>query len=281
MDIQAVEKMVAKIKANLFKKSNSYALGMFKSHFRGKGLQFKEHQIYNYGDEVRFIDWKLVAKTGVPFIKTFEEERNLVVTVIIDAQSTMLYGFQGISKLQAACEICCLLFLLSQRTKDKIKVVLLADKVIEVPTNFGDKGMVNFLSILQRHNLISNNGLINNKYYYSQQLSMDEKLQALKANLRTHRETVVISDFQDFIPRSEVDKILSGRNIHLFQISSPIDEATDHPYTLAIGAGIGGKQCLRGQISSHVNHQKLLRGRNLRRLRVEDRYLEHFVREMI
>ncbi len=64
MNIVEIEKTVAKIQTHLFKNSNSYAIGMLKSHFRGAGIQFKEHQVYCHGDDVRFIDWKLSAKTS-------------------------------------------------------------------------------------------------------------------------------------------------------------------------------------------------------------------------
>ncbi len=107
MDIHAVRRAVSKIKGGLFKNSNSQAIGMLKSHFKGTGLQFKEHQVYMPGDEVRFIDWKMLAKTAHPYVKTFEEERNVEIVVAIDASPSMLYGHKGISKLQAAIEICC------------------------------------------------------------------------------------------------------------------------------------------------------------------------------
>ena len=281
MDIEAVKKIVTKIKVNLFRKSNNYALGMFKSHYRGKGLQFKEHQVYNYGDEVRFIDWKLVAKTGVPFIKTFEEERNLVVNVIIDAQKTMLYGVKGISKFQAACEICCLIFLLSQRTRDKIKVVLLADKIIEVPINWGEKGMIYFLSTLQKNNLMSKDGNINNYYVYEKELSNGDKLQTIKAHLRNKRETVIISDFQDFIDCSELSKLFISRNVHCFQLSSPIDEAVVNPFTKNLRNGNNSQRAAMGAISSPVNSNTALRGKHIKKLKLEERYLDNFVREMI
>ena len=89
MNIIEVRKIVGQIKTQLFKQSNSFSIGMLKSHFRGSGLQFKEHRQYTHGDDVRFIDWKILAKTGEPFIKTFEEERNVQIAVVIDAAFCM------------------------------------------------------------------------------------------------------------------------------------------------------------------------------------------------
>ena len=84
MNLVEIEKVVGKLQNQLFKKANHYSVGAFKSHFRGAGLQFREHQIYNPGDDVRFIDWKLSAKSvGKTYVKTFEEDRNVEVVVVI------------------------------------------------------------------------------------------------------------------------------------------------------------------------------------------------------
>ena len=85
MDITKVRKTVGKFKASLFKKANSHTIGMLKTNYRGTGLQFKEHQVYNFGDDVRFIDWKILAKTNQPYVRTFNEERNVEIVVVIDA----------------------------------------------------------------------------------------------------------------------------------------------------------------------------------------------------
>lgn len=88
---------------------------MLKTNIKGTGLQFKEHQVYNFGDDIRFIDWKILAKTSHPYVKTFNEERNVEIVVVIDASTTMMTGYNGVSKLQAAIEICCLLYLLAKK----------------------------------------------------------------------------------------------------------------------------------------------------------------------
>ena len=114
---------------------------MLKSHFRGAGLQFKEHQVYNPGDDVRFIDWKLSAKTNTTFIKTFEEERNIEIYSILDLSESLLTGYKNVSKLQAAIEITCLLYLLAEKTKDNIIPVIFTDKAQILPVSSGRAGI--------------------------------------------------------------------------------------------------------------------------------------------
>jgi uncharacterized protein (DUF58 family) len=143
MNLKEVEKVVAGIQSQLFKNSNSYAIGMLKSHFKGTGLQFKEHQVYVPGDDVRFMDWKLSAKTRTSYIKTFEEERNIEITVLLDITLSMFTGYKGVSKFQAAIELTCLLYLLAKETGDKVQVILWVDREVSLPLKSGKRGLFN------------------------------------------------------------------------------------------------------------------------------------------
>ena len=195
MNIIEVRKIVGEIKTQLFKQSNSFSIGMLKSHFRGSGLQFKEHRQYTHGDDVRFIDWKILAKTGDPFIKTFEEERNVQIAVVIDAGPSMLYGWDGISKLQAALEITCMLYLLAAETNDSIHALIISDQIIDIPSNSGEKGIISLISTLTKHNIINSNGdlILSMKDTYTP--AADREM-ALKKHLARNREIVVLSDWQ-------------------------------------------------------------------------------------
>ena len=85
-----------------------------------QGLQFKEHQIYCHGDDVRFIDWKLYARTNTPYIKTFEEERNVEIIIFIDLSLSMLMGHRGIDKASGSNQYCMLNFIYWQ---EKLTIV--------------------------------------------------------------------------------------------------------------------------------------------------------------
>ena len=99
MNLKEIEKVVGNIQEHLFRNSNSFSIGMLRSHFKGAGLQFKEHQVYAPGDDVRFIDWKLSAKTNTTFVKTFEEERNVEIHIFLDIyiQEKRNYGIKYFS----------------------------------------------------------------------------------------------------------------------------------------------------------------------------------------
>ena len=167
MDLKSVERTVAKIKNSLFKNSNSFSIGMLKSKFRGTGLQFKEHQVYSHGDDVRFIDWKILAKTSNPYIKTFEEERNVEIVVVIDATETMMTGYNGVSKLQASVELCCLLYLLAKESGDYVHAVIVSDRVTSLRRASGEAGVISLVSALERDELMNSRGNINIGRQYS------------------------------------------------------------------------------------------------------------------
>ena len=180
MNLKEVERVVGSIQTQLFKNSNSFSVGMLKSHFKGAGLQFKEHQVYNPGDDVRFIDWKLSAKTNTTFVKTFEEERNVEIHIFLDLSETMLTGFKGVSKLQASIELTCLLYLLADKSKDRVSVIIVHEKPVILPLASGHEGIVLFISQLQKIGVLNHKGKVNFDYDFNQNHDENKKLGLLK-----------------------------------------------------------------------------------------------------
>jgi uncharacterized protein (DUF58 family) len=282
MNITEVKKVVSQIKASLFKNSNSYSIGMLKSHFRGTGLQFKEHRVYAAGDEVRFIDWKLLAKTSVPHIKTFEEERNVEIVVVLDASMSMLNGYKGVSKLQAGIELICLLYLLSQETKDYIHVIILKDEIINVPKKSGEEGIIQFVSLLEKHEIINSEGKLGIDVEYSEVITSENLYREVSKHLGKNKEIVLFSDFNDFLEGEDLNRLLYRRNVHAFQLLSPLDEAETIPYMLHTRSSqVNKKGNLKKTNMFKPIEEKFKLGKKVKKIRIKDRYLETFVREMI
>lgn len=280
MNITEVRKVVGKIKANLFKNANSHSIGMLKTNFRGTGLQFKEHQVYSFGDDIRFIDWKILAKTSHPYVKTFNEERNVEIVVVVDATSTMLSGYNGVSKLQAAIEICCLLYLLAKDTNDLVHALIVSDEIIHVPKKSGEAGITHFISTLEEKNILNEHGQVNIDREFGDGADNLLKYQSVMKHLNRKREIVLLSDFNDFIDLAVLKKILFRTNVHCFQLLAPIDEAQTLPYSLFASSrkserGSVGKYDLSGK--KELSHEL---GKKIRRIRIKDKYLENFVKEM-
>ena len=279
MNLQEVRRLVGSIKSSLFKNSNSFSIGMLKSHFKGSGLQFKEHMVYSHGDDVRFIDWKVSAKTQNTFIKTFEEERNVEIVVVLDLSPSMFMGYKGVSKIQAALEICCLLFLLSSETNDYVQVIIAGKTIENLPKSTGEKGIALLLSKLEKINVLDKSGKVNLSYPYENDAPSEEIFQNMMKYLRKNKEVVFLSDFVEFTNLEELKKMSYRKHIHCFRILSPLDEAQGQSYEIFTSAK-NTRQMSKVHKNSVDEIEDAL-GKRIKKLRVQERYLESFIKEMM
>ncbi len=103
--------------------------GEYQSVFKGTGMEFREVREYVPGVDVRTIDWNVTARTGDPFVKLFEEERELTVILAVDMSRSGWFGAQGNSKIEIAAELCGVLAFSAIANKDKVGLVLFSDHV--------------------------------------------------------------------------------------------------------------------------------------------------------
>ena len=281
MNIGEIRKVVSSIKTNLFKNSSGQAVGMLKSHFKGTGLRFKDHQIYVHGDDIRFINWKIFAKTSIPYIKTFEEERNLEIVVLIDASPTMLSGWKNVSKLQASMEICCLLYLLAKETGDRVHPIIIADEIWDLLPGTGEKGIIGMISSMSSKNILNSKGDVNISYEYNRLVQQEKKISIIVEHLKKRRELIVLSDLNDFLDNSLLKKIIYRPNLHCFKIQSPLDRAVNFPFSMFAKRTIGniGGEFLSIATKESLKLQSPIEKR-LKLLNVDERYLENFVKKI-
>lgn len=103
--------------------------GSYHSAFKGRGMSFSEVREYQYGDDVRNIDWNVTARFNNPFIKVFEEERELNVMLLIDVSQSTFFGSSIKSKIQLITEIAATIAFSAIRNNDKVGVLFFSDKV--------------------------------------------------------------------------------------------------------------------------------------------------------
>ncbi|MCP4292896.1 MAG: DUF58 domain-containing protein [bacterium] len=103
--------------------------GEYHSVFKGTGMEFREVREYVPGDDVRSIDWNVTARTGDPFVKLFEEERELTVILAVDMSRSGWFGGHERSKIEIAAELCGVLAFSAISNKDKVGLVLFSDRV--------------------------------------------------------------------------------------------------------------------------------------------------------
>jgi uncharacterized protein (DUF58 family) len=122
-------KKVRKIEIKTRGLSKHIFSGEYHSAFKGRGMSFSEVRAYQYGDDVRNIDWNVTARTGDPFIKIFEEERELTVMLLIDVSKSSAFGTVNQFKQGVITEIAAVLSFSAIQNNDKVGVVFFSDKV--------------------------------------------------------------------------------------------------------------------------------------------------------
>lgn len=103
--------------------------GQYKSVFRGSGIEFEEVREYSPGDEVKSIDWKVSARLGRPYIKRYREERELVVTLLVDMSASENFGTTENLKRETAAEVAAVLAFSAIKNNDLVGVILFTDRV--------------------------------------------------------------------------------------------------------------------------------------------------------
>lgn len=103
--------------------------GEYQSAFKGRGMTFSEVRDYHFGDEVRTIDWNVTARFNEPYVKVFDEERELTVMLIIDVSGSENFGTQEKTKKDLALEIAALLSFSAITNNDKVGAIFVSDKV--------------------------------------------------------------------------------------------------------------------------------------------------------
>lgn len=111
-----------------------FIVGLHKSPYHGFSIEFSEHRPYTFGDEIKFIDWKLLAKTDKLYIKQFEEETNLKSYILFDKSSSMKYGSKDLTKFEYAKTICACLSYLMIKQQDAVGLTTFDKKIdISIP----------------------------------------------------------------------------------------------------------------------------------------------------
>lgn len=130
-DIKELMAKVGKIRILTNRLIDDQLSGDYHSSFKGQGVEFDEVRPYTPGDDVRTIDWNVTARTGMPFIKRFSEERELTILFLVDVSGSQSYGSKSRSKMELAAEVTALLALTAIRNQDKIGLVLFSDKIVK------------------------------------------------------------------------------------------------------------------------------------------------------
>ena len=140
MDAKELLKKVRKIEIKSRGLSQNIFAGEYHSAFKGRGMMFSEVREYQYGDDIRDIDWNVTARHNHPYVKVYEEERELTVMLLVDMSASRLFGAVGVEKREMIAEIAATLAFSATQNNDKIGALFFTDKVeIFIPPKKGKK----------------------------------------------------------------------------------------------------------------------------------------------
>ena len=140
METSEIIKKVRKIEIKTRGLSSNIFAGQYHSAFKGRGMAFSEVREYQFGDDVRDIDWNVTARFHRPYVKVFEEERELTVMLLIDVSGSLDFGTQKQLKRDMVTEIAATLAFSAIQNNDKIGVVFFSDKIEKyIPPKKGRK----------------------------------------------------------------------------------------------------------------------------------------------
>ncbi|NWJ50100.1 MAG: DUF58 domain-containing protein [Bacteroidetes bacterium] len=186
METTDILKKVRKIEIKTRGLSRQIFSGQYHSAFKGKGMAFSEVREYQYGDDIRNIDWNVTARFNHPFVKVFEEERELTVMLLIDVSGSNFFGTRSKLKEEQMTEIAAVLAFSAINNNDKVGVIFFSDKVEKfIPPK---KGSSHILRIIRE--------LIDFKPE-SNKTDISVALRYLTNAIKKRCTTFVISDFID------------------------------------------------------------------------------------
>lgn len=186
MDTKEILKKVRKIEIKTRRLSDHIFSGEYHSSFKGRGMTFSEVRQYQYGDDVRSIDWNVTARYNEPYVKVFEEERELTMMLMVDVSGSELFGTQTYFKKDIITEIAATLAFSAIQNNDKVGLLLFSDEVeLFIPPK---KGKSHVLRIIRELIEFSPK---------SKKTSINEALKYLSSVLKKKAIVFILSDFMD------------------------------------------------------------------------------------
>lgn len=132
MEVTDIVKKVKQIEIRTKRRTDAMLMGQYHSAFKGQGMTFSEVRQYQFGDDIRRIDWNKTARFREPYVKVMEEERELTVMLMVDISASMDFGTQNELKREYVAEICATLGFSAVANNDKVGLILFSNKIHKV-----------------------------------------------------------------------------------------------------------------------------------------------------
>ena len=213
METKELLKKVRKIEIKTRRLSNHIFSGEYHSHFKGRGMTFSEVRKYQFGDDIRDIDWNVTAKLNEPHIKIFEEERELTMMLLVDVSKSESFGTRIQQKRDLITELCAVLSFSAIQNNDKVGVVFFTDQIeLFIPPK---KGKSHILRIIRELIEFKPKGTGTN---------ISEAFKFLSSVIKKRSIVFTLSDFQDEAYDKNLKIASSKHDLTAIRIIDPAEE---------------------------------------------------------
>ena len=203
-------KKVRKLEIKTRRKVDATFAGEYHSAFKGQGLEFDEVRLYQYGDDIRSIDWNVTAKSGDVYIKKFKEEREQTMFVLFDISGSEEFGREDENKLQIGTEIAAILAFSAMKNNDKIGLATFTDRIERFYQP--RKGRSHILSVIR--------GLLQHKMR-SNKTNIGAAIEWVSRILKRKSIFILISDFLDENYETAVKHLARKHEVILIRLFNP------------------------------------------------------------
>jgi len=194
MDTKELLKKVRKIEIKTRRLSDHIFSGEYHTSFKGRGMTFSEVRQYQFGDDIRAIDWNVTARYNEPYIKVFEEERELTMMLMVDISGSESFGTKNQTKNEIVTEIAATMAFSATQNNDKIGLILFSDEIeLYIPPKKGKSHVLRIIRELIEFSPKSNKTNIS---------------QALKFLSGTQKKKAIVFMISDFITDDDYEKTL-------------------------------------------------------------------------
>ncbi|AOW21297.1 DUF58 domain-containing protein [Urechidicola croceus] len=241
MDTKEILKKVRKIEIKTRRLSDHIFSGEYHSSFKGRGMTFSEVRQYQYGDDIRAIDWNVTARTNEPYVKVFEEERELTMMLMVDISGSEFFGTTQQFKRDTITEIAATLAFSATQNNDKVGLMLFSDEIeLFIPPKKGKSHVLRIIRELIEFQPKSNKTDIGNALKY---LSNVMKKKAI---------VFVLSDFMDTNYDHTLKIVGNKHDVTGIRVFDRYDEEIPNLGMLPVLDAESGKQYLVNTMSKKV-----------------------------
>ena len=245
---------------------NEVFSGEYHSVFRGRGIEFAEVREYLPGDDVRSIDWNVTARAGKPYIKQYQEERELTVVFAVDISRSLGFGTRGSFKADLAAELCAVLSLSALQNKDKLGLMLFSDKVEKfLPPK---KGRHHAMRMIRE--VMASRGT-------GPATRLEDPMEQLRRLVRRRAVVFLVSDFLGHIPAHQLSLLNRRHEVIALWIRDPAENELPNVGLMELRDAETGERAMvdtgnartRKNYAESQSEQQLETRRALARARIE------------